>query len=57
MLRLIGTSEFSDDAEWHDPCRSVILSEVLCQSCNYCHELDLVRHCHWDDLIDPKDGT
>jgi hypothetical protein len=56
MLRLIGVSEFSDAAEWHDPCQSVMLSEVHCQACNYCHELDLVRSCRWNNLEDPGDG-
>ncbi|KAF4531720.1 hypothetical protein B566_EDAN008933 [Ephemera danica] len=57
MLRLIGVSEFSDAAEWSEPCLSVTLNEVLCQNCNYCHELDLVRNCRWDELEDPGDGT
>jgi DNA polymerase epsilon subunit 1 len=29
LLKLINVGEFSDDAEWKDPCISFILPEVL----------------------------
>ena len=31
LLRLIGTGEFSDAAEWKDPCLSFVLPEVCCK--------------------------
>ncbi|XP_014243351.1 DNA polymerase epsilon catalytic subunit A [Cimex lectularius] len=43
LLRLINTGEFSNDAEWHDPCSSVILPEVICRSCNHCRDIDLCK--------------
>ena len=30
LLKLIGVGEFSDNAEWKDPCISFILPEVSC---------------------------
>lgn len=57
MLRLIGVSEFSDQAEWKDPCHSVVLPDVLCQSCSLCFDLDLVKQCLWQDLEDPDDRS
>ncbi|XP_041470272.1 DNA polymerase epsilon catalytic subunit A-like isoform X2 [Lytechinus variegatus] len=43
LLRLIGVGEFSDDADWRDPCLSYILPEVICRFCNHCRDLDLCR--------------
>ncbi|XP_046401826.1 DNA polymerase epsilon catalytic subunit 1 [Ischnura elegans] len=43
LLRLIGVGEFSKDAEWHDPCTSYILPEVICRSCNHCRDIDLCK--------------
>ncbi|XP_065339696.1 DNA polymerase epsilon catalytic subunit 1 [Cloeon dipterum] len=57
MLRLIGVSEFSDQAEWKDPCDSVVLSDVLCHNCSLCFDLDLVKNCLWQDLEDPEDKS
>nr|XP_033811806.1 DNA polymerase epsilon catalytic subunit A [Geotrypetes seraphini] len=43
LLRLIDTGEFSEDAQFKDPCRSYILSEVICRNCNFCRDLDLCK--------------
>ena len=43
LLKLIGVREFSEDAIFQDPCRSYILSEVICESCNSCRDIDLCR--------------
>ncbi|XP_071480194.1 DNA polymerase epsilon catalytic subunit A-like [Diadema antillarum] len=43
LLRLIGVGEFSDDADWRDPCLSYVLPEVICRVCNHCRDLDLCR--------------
>ncbi|CAB0010464.1 unnamed protein product [Nesidiocoris tenuis] len=43
LLRLIDVGEFSDAAEWSDPCPSVVLPEVICRSCNHCRDIDLCK--------------
>ncbi|XP_013399576.1 DNA polymerase epsilon catalytic subunit A [Lingula anatina] len=43
LLKLIGVGEFSNDAEWRDPCLSYTLPEVICKTCNYIRDLDLCR--------------
>lgn len=43
LLRLIDVGEFSDDAQFRDPCRSYILPEIICKSCNFCRDLDLCK--------------
>jgi DNA polymerase epsilon subunit 1 len=43
LLRLIGVREFSPEANFQDPCRSFVLPEVICESCNNCRDLDLCR--------------
>ncbi|XP_069475427.1 DNA polymerase epsilon catalytic subunit A isoform X1 [Ambystoma mexicanum] len=43
LLRLIDVGEFSEDAQFQDPCRSYILPEVICRSCNFCRDLDLCK--------------
>ena len=42
-MKLIGVGEFSDDADWKDPCISFILPEVICKQCNYCRDIDLCK--------------
>ncbi|XP_068152320.1 DNA polymerase epsilon catalytic subunit 1 [Drosophila tropicalis] len=46
MLRLVGIGEFSDLAEWTDPCDSYIINEVICKACNHCRDLDLCKDKH-----------
>ncbi|XP_037818567.1 DNA polymerase epsilon catalytic subunit 1 [Lucilia sericata] len=46
MLRLVGVGEFSDLAEWKDPCDSYTISEVICKACNHCRDLDLCKDKH-----------
>ncbi|KAM8961963.1 DNA polymerase epsilon catalytic subunit A [Pelodytes ibericus] len=43
LLRLIDVGEFSDDAQFQDPCRSYILPEIICRNCNFCRDLDLCK--------------
>lgn len=43
LLRLIGVKEFSDAADWKDPCLSWVLQEVICKGCNHCSDLDLCK--------------
>lgn len=43
LLRLVDVGEFSEDAQFRDPCNSYILPEVICHHCNFCRDLDLCR--------------
>ena len=43
LLKLIGMGEFSDDAQFRDPCLSYVLPEVICKHCNHIRDLDLCR--------------
>ncbi|KAJ1092585.1 hypothetical protein NDU88_005695 [Pleurodeles waltl] len=43
LLRLIDVGEFSEDAQFQDPCRSYILPELICRNCNFCRDLDLCK--------------
>jgi DNA polymerase epsilon subunit 1 len=43
LLRLIGVGEFSDSADFRDPCLSYVLPEVICKHCNNVRNLDLCR--------------
>nr|XP_039327534.1 DNA polymerase epsilon catalytic subunit A [Saimiri boliviensis boliviensis] len=43
LLRLVDVGEFSEEAQFRDPCRSYVLPEVTCRSCNFCRDLDLCK--------------
>ncbi|XP_059569609.1 DNA polymerase epsilon catalytic subunit A isoform X2 [Alligator mississippiensis] len=43
LLRLIEVGEFSEEAQFQDPCRSYVLPEVICRNCNFCRDLDLCK--------------
>lgn len=43
LLRIVGVKEFSDEAEWKDPCLSFVLTEVICKACSTCNNIDLCR--------------
>ncbi|KAF2978236.1 hypothetical protein EK904_005544 [Melospiza melodia maxima] len=43
LLRLIEVGEFSEAAQFQDPCRSYVLPEVICRNCNFCRDLDLCK--------------
>lgn len=51
LLKLIGVGEFADEAIFKDPCRSYILTEVICDSCTSCRDIDLCR----DNIISHDD--
>jgi DNA polymerase epsilon subunit 1 len=46
MLRLVGLGEFSEKAIWKDPGKSYILTEIICQACNHCRDVDLLKDKH-----------
>uniref|UniRef100_A0A3B4B1K0 DNA polymerase epsilon catalytic subunit n=1 Tax=Periophthalmus magnuspinnatus TaxID=409849 RepID=A0A3B4B1K0_9GOBI len=43
LLRLVDVGEFSDAAQFRDPCQSYVLPEVICHHCNFCRDLDLCK--------------
>lgn len=43
LLKLVHVKEFSPEAEFHDPCLSFTLPNVICSYCNDCRDLDLCR--------------
>jgi DNA polymerase epsilon subunit 1 len=43
LLKLIGIREFSEEAVFVDPCCSYVLSEVICENCNSCRDIDMCR--------------
>ncbi|KAJ8286048.1 hypothetical protein GJAV_G00033960 [Gymnothorax javanicus] len=43
LLRLVDVGEFSEDAQFRDPCNSYVLPEVICRHCNFCRDLDLCK--------------
>ncbi|XP_075636199.1 DNA polymerase epsilon catalytic subunit A-like [Castanea sativa] len=43
LLKFVRVREFAPEAEFHDPCPSFNLSNVICSYCNDCRELDLCR--------------
>ncbi|XP_022817983.1 DNA polymerase epsilon catalytic subunit A [Spodoptera litura] len=52
LLRLIGVGEFSSSAEWREACSSCVLTEVICNVCNHCRDLDLCRDTNTATLND-----
>ena len=42
-MKLICVGEFSEEATFVDPCRSYTLTEVICDGCNSCRDIDLCR--------------
>ncbi|XP_022730050.1 DNA polymerase epsilon catalytic subunit A-like isoform X3 [Durio zibethinus] len=43
LLKYARVREFAPEAEFHDPCPSFILPNVICSYCNDCRDLDLCR--------------
>jgi DNA polymerase epsilon subunit 1 len=42
-LALMGMREFASETTFHDPCLSFKLSDVVCNFCQYCQDMDLGR--------------
>ncbi|XP_057988015.1 DNA polymerase epsilon catalytic subunit A isoform X2 [Hevea brasiliensis] len=43
LLKYVRVREFAPEAEFHDPCPSFVLPNVICSYCNDCRDLDLCR--------------
>lgn len=52
LLELIGVREFSDEAEFHNPCDPFKLPMVICRLCNAMRDFDFCRD---PDLL-PEEG-
>ncbi|XP_003226860.2 DNA polymerase epsilon catalytic subunit A [Anolis carolinensis] len=52
LLRLVDVREFSEEAQFQDPCCSYVLPEMICKSCNFCRDLDLCK-----DPVFSQDGS
>ncbi|XP_060641327.2 DNA polymerase epsilon catalytic subunit A [Anolis sagrei] len=52
LLRLVEVGEFSEEAQFQDPCCSYILPEMICKGCNFCRDLDLCK-----DPVFSQDGS
>lgn len=46
MLRLVNMGEFSDKAIWNEKEKPYILTEIICQACNHCRDVDLLKDKH-----------
>lgn len=46
LLKLVHVREFASASEFHEPCMSFMLRDVICTSCNDCRDLDLCRDPH-----------
>jgi hypothetical protein len=53
LLRIINVREFAPEAEFSNPCLSLVLAELACRHCNFCQDLDL---CH-DDCLEIQNGV
>ena len=43
LLKLIGYSDFSQEIEFHEPCKSLVIPEIICSNCVYTRDIDLCR--------------
>ncbi|OAY51429.1 DNA polymerase epsilon catalytic subunit A [Manihot esculenta] len=43
LLKYVRVREFAPEAEFHNPCPSFVLPNVICSYCNDCRDLDLCR--------------
>ena len=43
LLRLVGYSDFSVETEFHEPCVSLVMPEIICANCVYTRDIDFCR--------------
>ncbi len=43
LVGCLRVDEWSSVCEWHDPCLSYVLSEVVCAHCGCCRDVDVCR--------------
>ncbi|KAJ2727071.1 DNA polymerase epsilon catalytic subunit [Coemansia sp. Benny D115] len=43
LLTLLEVGEFSDDAQFVNPCERLVLPRVVCDFCNFCRDMDFCR--------------
>jgi hypothetical protein len=53
LLTQIKVREFSPEGQFHSPCPSFLLRDVICIFCNNCQDVDLLRdNMYNDDILD-----
>jgi DNA polymerase epsilon subunit 1 len=55
MLTILGIREFSEEANYVNPCEPFSLPQVICDYCNHCQDLDLTRE--EDILIESEEES
>lgn len=55
LLRLVDVGEFSEEAQFRDPCHSYVLPEVICHNCNFCRDLDLCKDSSFSQVSSAND--
>lgn len=43
LLKLVGYSDFSPLSQFEEPCRSLVMPEVICYNCVYTRDIDFCR--------------
>ncbi|KAJ1668343.1 DNA polymerase epsilon catalytic subunit [Coemansia sp. RSA 1813] len=43
LLALLSVGEFSEDAQFTNPCERLVLPRVVCDFCNFCRDMDFCR--------------
>eukprot|EP00899_Mesostigma_viride_P020528 jgi/Mesvir1/28477/Mv15897-RA.2 len=43
LLKLVHVRDFSEEAQFKDPCLSFVLPNIICSYCNDCRDLDICR--------------
>ncbi|KAJ2559538.1 DNA polymerase epsilon catalytic subunit [Coemansia sp. RSA 1933] len=43
LLALLGVGEFSETAQFTNPCERLLLPRVVCDFCNFCRDMDFCR--------------
>ncbi|KAJ1904161.1 DNA polymerase epsilon catalytic subunit, partial [Coemansia sp. IMI 209127] len=43
LLALLSIGEFSEDAQFSNPCERLVLPRVVCDFCNFCRDMDFCR--------------
>ena len=56
LLDLLGVREFSSEAQWKNPCDSLVVPLVICGRCNAIRDVDVCRDPDRLPSVDPESG-
>lgn len=45
-FQMIGTSAFSNESQFFDPFINILIPEIICDYCNYSHEINVTKEIH-----------